>query len=788
MVAARQAFNEARYDDAQLGLHRLLTDYPNDPAISQARFLLLQDDVYLGVLDEAEALLVQLQQESTGELRDDLLFWGAEIARHRGQNANARAGYQQLIATQPQSALVPLARYSLGLAWYEDGHFTEALDAFRQTAEQAPTTDLRSDARLMTGMTHYRLRQYPDAVQTLRALLGDVPQYRQAAAVHYYAGDSYYYLNEWPLARQEYTAALSAEPQGKLAPYACYGLGWTLYQLKRPQEAQAALERFVRERPDDPLADSARYAAGQCALQQHDVAAAARWFDEIIAHANAQPESSQAWLDEAWLGQGDILTSRGDRAGAIAVYQEALRRLRNPRDTTIIHQRLGELLTHEARFDEAQREWTLAAEAASDPAEQSWAWLRAGDAAQERGRWVEAHTAYRRALAGKMRSDYVTYAEFQQATLLRRSQQPSDAIAALQAFLATHPQSDYADHAVAELAEAYAQTDRPQEAATQWQTLITQYPRSQLVPQAYDAWGMLLMDQRQWLEAAERFRSLVRFFPNDALAPQAVLLRAQCLQLLNRADDAQTAVREHLARPLAPDAAIPLWIWLGQTAAQGSRWEEARAAFQTVMARWPHDIRTAQAFHELALVAKETGHLQEAETLWRRVVDEWANTPWATHARIQLAELALQPGGVAAAQAWLTPIFEAKTARLEDRITMGDFWRRHSLWSLAQVAYAPRAGDAPADAARLLWLRASCHEEAGQTDAAKAAYGELDHRFPESPWAAQARLALGHLLEHQEQWAAARRLYQQLIAEHPDEAQYAKERLEALDTHRMMRP
>lgn len=777
--SAQQSFNEGRYEEARTALLRLLEQRRHEALEPQARLLLFQSNIYLGRLDEAEALLARLQQERGDETREDLLFWQAEIARKRGRHARARALYQQVLTENPQSALAPLARYSLGLAWYEEGRFAEALEVFEPLVEEARTADVERDTRFMLGLTHYRLRQYEETVRYLRALLAEAPDFRQAAAARYYLGEAYYYLNDWLAAQQAYAASLAADAQGPLAPYASYGLGWAWYQLKRPREARAALERFVQAHPDDPLADSARYAAADCARQRGDAEAARRWFDEILAHADG-PNAPHDWLDEAWLGKGELLTAEGDRAGAIALYEEAVRRLQDHAQRSAVRRRLADLLMQEGRLEESQRAWTLAAQETVEPEWQRWAWLRAGDAAQARRRWTEARADYARAGGGEEGALYANYLALQQARLLHAQGRQPEAIAALQEWLVQHPRADEADAAVAELAQTYADLGQYEASATQWQTLITQYPRSPLVPQAYLAWGTLLMDRQRWMEAAERFQALLRFFPEHPLAQQAVLLRTQSLQLLGRPAEAQRAMREYLDRPLPPETAIPLWIWLGRIEAQQARWDDARDAWQTVADRWPAHALTAQALYALAEAARQTGRPQDAETLWRRVVDAFPGNPWAVQARLALAEAAARGPDPEAARRWLAPVVEDFASRAEDRAAVGDFWRKRGAWAEARLAYTPRAADAPDDAARLLWLSGICDEEAGNLTAAIARYQELDQRYGETTWAAQGRLALGQALERQEQREAARALYQRVIAQYPDEARYAQERLDAL--------
>ena len=137
------------------------------------------------------------------------------------------------------------------------------------------------------------------------------------------------------------------------------------------------------------------------------------------------------------------------------------------------------------------------------------------------------------------------------------------------------------------------------------------------------------------------------------------------------------------------------------------------------------------------------------------------------------------------ARRWLAPMTEDAATSVEDRIAVGDLWKRHGAWAEARAAYAPHPADPPEEAAHLWWSSGACAEEANDLEAAATAYHTLDQHYPDTTWAAQGRLALGQVLERQEQWEAARALYRRMIAQFPEESHDARERLDALSTRRL---
>ena len=98
------------------------------------------------------------------------------------------------------------------------------------------------------------------------------------------------------------------------------------------------------------------------------------------------------------------------------------------------------------------------------------------------------------------------------------------------------------------------------------------------------------------------------------------------------------------------------------------------------------------------------------------------------------------------------------------------------------IKWYERAGQLlPSLQSEALYRIASCYEESGDIELAIAWY----KRVTKSPWRVRGQLAIAKLLERQNRFAAARKIYEQLAEEPIPEAKLIQERLAALRSERL---
>jgi tetratricopeptide (TPR) repeat protein len=107
---------------------------------------------------------------------------------------------------------------------------------------------------------------------------------------------------------------------------------------------------------------------------------------------------------------------------------------------------------------------------------------------------------------------------------------------------------------------------------------------------------------------------------------------------------------------------------------------------------------------------------------------------------------------------------------------LGDFSRMLQAYAEAIRWYEETQELAPAMAGEAAYRAASCFEEAGDVDVAIVRYLGVE----DPAWRVRAQLAAAKLLERQERWPDAERIYEALAAQPIPEAKMAQESLAQL--------
>ena len=330
-VASRQQ----QYDEAQRWYHTLLREMPASPYAVQGQYALgwvarqrqdfptalqaftafiqsapthaLVPQARLaradllretGELDKAAAAFQQLVQEGPATLRDEALFWSAELAYRLGRYDAAWTAYQRLLAGYPKSPrrqegrygagwtavqlqrcvdAVPLweewltqaqddaravdIRYQLGLCALQGKRLPAARAYLQQVAEATGDNRQRQDALVKLGTLAFQAQNYTEAIQhyTRALTVADDATFR----LHYLVGESYAALGELGQAREHWQRALDGPSSLPFYAYALYRLGQLRLAERAWPEAITLLRRLWEDFPQFPERTSGALALGQ---------------------------------------------------------------------------------------------------------------------------------------------------------------------------------------------------------------------------------------------------------------------------------------------------------------------------------------------------------------------------------------------------------------------------------------------------------------------------------------------------------------------------------------------
>jgi tetratricopeptide (TPR) repeat protein len=234
---------------------------PDHAFAPQARFIraeLLRDTKKLP--DAAEAFQ-QLAQNPAEPLRDEALFWWAEIVSQLGRFDEARTLYQRLVTEYPQSARVTASLYGLGWAAMQQHQCAITVSPWEQLLQHDPAFPQALAIQYQLGVCYVQMQQPAKARSHLQQVVerGESTPYFQdalgrlaalASAQEAYADAVRYYTRALPLARPEDIPRLH------------YLLGEAYAALGKPDEALAYWQLVGSEPANGSLQAQALYRMG----------------------------------------------------------------------------------------------------------------------------------------------------------------------------------------------------------------------------------------------------------------------------------------------------------------------------------------------------------------------------------------------------------------------------------------------------------------------------------------------------------------------------------------------
>ncbi len=251
---------------------------------------------------------------------------GVSLA-HKEDYRGAVEAYKRALAIDPR---LPNLYLNLGLAYFKQGQFREALSAFQKEPTSERTTTL-------IGMCHFGLGEYRQAASLLQPLAAAQPDNGELG---YLLAKSYLWAGQYDEAMNIFRKLLEHDPES--APVHML-LGEALDAGDRETEATQEFEAAVRAAPQQP---EVHFGLGYLYWKQRRYGEAEREF-RLELKGNPTHALSLAYL-------GDILLRDGRDAEAIAALKRA-EALNN--GLHVVHVDLGRHYQDAKELDLAMREF-----------------------------------------------------------------------------------------------------------------------------------------------------------------------------------------------------------------------------------------------------------------------------------------------------------------------------------------------------------------------------------------------------------------------------------------------
>jgi TolA-binding protein len=801
------AFRDGIYDVAERQLRELLTAYPKFSNVEEATLLLGETLVLSGQSEAAlQWLTAAAGKFSAGRFADSFVFWHGEALARVGRWKEADVRYRELLEKFPASRYVPQGQYGLGYALFTQGSFSEADSTFAAISPKLASRELLGDAALMRGRIALMAKDYGAAESHFESVtdrfvnmpvglqafywLGQLRREqrnleaaatafdkalagcRAAPALSALAAQAWLALGEVRLAQQRWTEAATAF-RGAFARSASEAakrsavsqLNGLAPRMARSEDAIALLRAFVNEHMQDALTTPVllRLAQMLAAAKRHEEAL--EFFQRLAAQFPQSEEAPAALSGAAWA-------------------QLAL-----------------------GRVTEAANGFAQVVRVAKDPGLLVQACFKLGDLAFAANDFAKAADHYEKALNTQHRGPLAGEALWQLALSAARAGQADRSAAALEKFLAIYPQDPHSDEAWLQLGQAYVAQNRYEKAWLTFEKLWVGREPGKLAMQARLAAAAARESAGRWLEAAQGYEEILALKPAEEVAARAAFERARCLALAGDEVGAQQGFDRVLKEfPKTPEAGEAMFK-LAEQQFNRKEWTEAQKLFATVSQRWPGHRLADSALLWCARAALNRQAYKEARGILEELLQNpaYRTSPWRAEARLLEAESLSEEGKFAEALL----VFESVTRDFPDTLQADEATGRQGdcHFSLAteipanpkleryqqaivtyqQVLNSLRASRALKTQAH--YKIGKCQEKLGETTKALESYLAILYEddaqgkiLAEPFWFQRAGFSAGELLENQQRWAEAAKVYLRLMKSGFPCGEQARQRLEKLRT------
>jgi len=319
-----------------------------------------------------------------------------------------------------------------------------------------------------------------------------------------------------------------------------------------------------------------------------------------------------------------------------------------------------------------------------------------------------------------------------------------------------HPSSEYADDAMYEYAGVLLKMDRIDEAVSRYRDLYQQYPRSPLAEEGMYKRGEILLQHNKYEDARNAFFEYRSNFPDGRLFHAALYWGGVASYNLGEASGAlllwEKLINEYRQSPFRADA-------MQRSADVYENQGEYRKALNVLtefIAAYPDQARAAGARRKADELVLLIGGLSEREAaLWVRIDENnRAETDAGRKAIIDLARMVIYEGsGSSVNESLVVPLLEAVASKqkadparaaqatfllAEYRYRLGDTEQAANLFLQAATIH-PSDSDLVSHA---LYRAAEMMSLAGKQAQVEELVNQLEKRFPDSEWTAEAKKLL----------------------------------------------
>lgn len=592
-------YEQRRWEDAHTALSRVIEDFPDSDLIGEALYYRANAAVARG--DFADALTNFDRAADLGaappRLREEVRFQRAWL-QYRSENyAPALEGFMEIYDEAPRSDRGQESLFWAAESQYQLGNLTRAAELFTTYVRDVPGGEHVDAAHYALGWTHFRRSQYGPAVREFQTFLSEyqstgsnefVP-YRTDALLR--LADSYYALKQYAQAIQTYRRVID-----QAGDYALYQIAQAFYNSGDAYEAVNAYRELLEFYSSSQWTEEARYNLGYVFFQNQDYDQAIEEYETLIGNHPRDPLAARAQY-----GIGDALFNAGRPEEAIEAYQVVLER------------------------------YSSSPYVADAAAGVQYALLSIGD--QER-----ADELIEQFIAENPNSPIVDELRFRRAEVYYQSGSSEEALRELQQFVRTSGNEELLPEAYYYIGTIFDDRQQDEEAASYFRQIVDNFAGSGRFPDAARRLGRIYANNDQPRAALEVFETLESDADGDnRLIAEARYGQGMALLQLGRREEAERLLEEAIdAAPDAPET-YPAYLGLARVREEAGRHDEALQLYRQVV-RNSRDEIGAEALYHLGRLLRMTGSPRQAvDELGRMPVLFTGFTEWVARGYLEQA-------------------------------------------------------------------------------------------------------------------------------------------------------
>jgi TolA-binding protein len=594
-------------------------------------------------------------------------------------------------------------------------------------------------------------------------------------------------------------AELGADPAApaRLRSAAWVELSALEQRAGNPAAAADALAKAEQLTGEAALRARQKAARANLLIEENKLKEAFALFDEAVKET---PDTATA--AEILLQKAEALLKTQQTAEAEQAFQACLDITATPSLLVRAQTGKGWSLWQQQRFEEAAAAFESAAARSTQPDTSVPAMIKAGDARLAAGQFEKARESYLHVLEKYPDHPLAAQALYQSAVAALRAGQPAVARAAFEQTEQQFPQSDLAPQAALQQAELLQNQGEWDAALEQYRRIAGQYTNTPAQVSAIHRQGLMLYARPEQRAAAlEQFETVRRDHPSAPEAPQAFYLSGVCRYELGATAEALELYRAFIEA--YPDSEWTAEALFRIAEHHYNRGDYARAhpIFLDMATRFPaHELADDALFWAGGSLFRQEQFL-EAFTAFSRIAKEFPASPLILQTRFAqgetLTELGEFPRAILAYEEIIKnapddPLADRARGRLADCLfTLGT--KEPVRYQEALEAYqALYKRPAAPFALRLqaLYKIARCEAKLGLKEKAFTHYMEAVYSGaaqteplpPDAvPWFTRAAFDAAAYQEQQQQWKAARNIYERIVQAGVPAQDEARKRIEKIE-------